>query len=199
MRPTLNRKGLAMKIKPSKNSGSVVVELNPRDSERLSQEALANGTPPPFKLTKILVPIDFSDCSKKALQYAVPFAKQFGATITLLHVVHVNYVGGPEFGALDFPLPEADFRKSAEKELAELAAEEVGEPVVAGTLVRTGLEVMEIVKAAKEMESDLIVISTHGRTGLKHVFMGSVAENVVRLAPCPVLVVREHEHEFVKL
>ncbi len=74
-----------MKIKPSKKSGSVVVELNPGDSERLSQGApLANGTPPPFKLTKILVPIDFSDCSKKALQYAVPFAKQFGATITLL-------------------------------------------------------------------------------------------------------------------
>jgi nucleotide-binding universal stress UspA family protein len=58
--------------------------------------------------------------------------------------------------------------------------------------------VIEIVGAAKKLESDLIVISTHGRTGLKHVFMGSVAENVVRLAPCPVLVVREHEHEFVK-
>ena len=62
-----------MKIKPSKTSGSIVVELNPRDSERLSQgTALANGAPPPFKLTKILVPIDFSDCSKKALQYAIP-------------------------------------------------------------------------------------------------------------------------------
>ena len=189
-----------MKIKPSKKSGSIVVELNPRDSERLSQgTALANGAPPPFKLTKILVPIDFSDCSKKALQYAVPFAKQFGATITLLHVVHVNYVGGPEVGALDFPLIEADLRKSAEKQLTELAATEVRQPAAAETLVRTGLGVMEIVKAAKEMESDLIVISTHGRTGLKHVFMGSVAENVVRLAPCPVLVVREHEHEFVKL
>ena len=188
-----------MKIKPSKKSGSVVVELNPRDSERLSKgAALANGAPPPFKLTKILVPIDFSDCSKKALQYAVPFAKQFGATITLLHVVHVNYSGGPEFGALDFPLAEADLRKSAEKQLAELAAADVQEQAVAETLVRTGQEVMEIVGAAKELESDLIIISTHGRTGLKHVFMGSVAENIVRLAPCPVLVVREHEHEFLK-
>jgi len=188
-----------MKIKPSKKSGSVVVELNPRDSERLSQgAALANGTPPPFKLTKILVPIDFSDCSKKALQYAVPFAKQFGATITLLHVVHVNYVGGPEFGALDFPLSEIDLRKSAEQQLAELAATEVQPQTAAATLVRIGQEVVEIVGAAKELESDLIIISTHGRTGLKHVFMGSVAENVVRLAPCPVLVVREHEHEFLK-
>ena len=189
-----------MKIKPSKKSGSIVVELNPRDSERLSQgTALANGAPPPFKLTKILVPIDFSDCSKKALQYAIPLAKQFGASITLLHVVHVNYVGGPEFGAIDFPIPEADLRKSAEKQLAELAATEVQTQNATATLVRVGQEVVEIVGAAKELESDLIIISTHGRTGLKHVFLGSVAENVVRLAPCPVLVVREHEHEFLKL
>jgi|KBSSwiStaDraftv2_1062776.scaffolds.fasta_scaffold506533_2 nucleotide-binding universal stress UspA family protein len=189
-----------MKIKPSKKSGSVVVELNPRDSERLSRDAvLTNGAPPRFKLAKILVPIDFSDCSKKALQYAIPFAKQFGATITLLHVVHVNYIGGPEVGALDFPLIEADLRKSAEKQLAELAATEVQPQAAGGTLVRIGQEVVEIVGAAKELESDLIIISTHGRTGLKHVFMGSVAENVVRLAHCPVLVVREHEHEFVKL
>jgi nucleotide-binding universal stress UspA family protein len=188
-----------MKIKPSKKSGSVVVELNPRDSERLSQEALANGAPLPFKLTKILVPIDFSDCSKKALQYAVPFAKQFGATITLLHVVHVIYIGGPEFAALDYPPIEVDLRKSAEKQLAELAATEVQLQAAGGTLVRIGQEVVEIVGAAKELESDLIIISTHGRTGLNHVLMGSVAENVVRLAPCPVLVVREHEREFVKL
>jgi nucleotide-binding universal stress UspA family protein len=189
-----------MKIKPTKKSGSVVVELNPRDSERLSRDAvLANGTPPPFKLTKILVPIDFSDCSKKALQYAVPFVKQFGATITLLHVVHVNYVGGPEFGALDFPFTEVELRKSAEQQLAEVAATELQPKTAAETLVRIGQEVVEIVGAAKELESDLIIISTHGRTGLKHVFMGSVAENVVRLAPCPVLVVREQEHEFVKL
>ena len=189
-----------MKIKPSKKSGSVLVELNPRDSERLSQDAvLANGAPPPFKLAKILVPIDFSDCSKKALQYAVPFAKQFGATITLMHVVHVNYVGGPELGALDFPFTEVELRKSGEKQLAELAATEVQTQTPAETIVRIGQEVVEIVGAAKELESDLIIISTHGRTGLQHVFLGSVAENVVRLAPCPVLVVREHEHEFVKL
>jgi nucleotide-binding universal stress UspA family protein len=189
-----------MKIKPSKKSGSVVVELNRRDSDRLSQgAAAANGTPPPFKLSKILVPIDFSDCSKKALQYAVPFARQFGATITLLHVVHVNYVGGPKVGALDFPLIEADLRKSAQKQLAEVEATEVQPQTATETLVRIGPEVVEIVGAAKKLASDLIIISTHGRTGLEHVFMGSVAENVVRLAPCPVLVVREHEHEFVKL
>jgi universal stress protein A len=188
-----------MKIKPSKKSGSVVVELNPRDAERFSDGAqTTNGTQPAFKLTKILVPIDFSDCSKKALQYAVPFAKEFGATIALLHVVQINSPAGPEFGAIDFPLIQADLRKDAEKQLAELAATDVQEQAAVETLVRSGQEVMEIVDAAKELESDLIIISTHGRTGLKHVFMGSVAENVVRLAPCPVLVVREHEHDFVK-
>ena len=187
-----------MKIKPSRKSGNVVVELNPRDSERLSQTAhTANGAPPPFKLTKILVPIDFSDCSKKALRYAVPLAKQFGATITLLHVVHVNYSAGPEFGAIDFPLIEADLRKSAEKQLGQLAATEIQQQAVAQTLVRIGQEVAEIVDSARKLKSDLIIISTHGRTGLKHVFMGSVAENVVRRATCPVLVVREQEHEFI--
>ncbi len=188
-----------MKIKPSKKSGTVVVELNPRDPERLSRSAdKVNGAPSPFRLTKILVPIDFSDCSKKALQYAIPLAKQFGAAITLLHVVHVNYASGPEFGTIDFPLLEIDLRKSAETQLAALVEKEIGGQVPHQTEVCVGVEATEIVGAAKELESDLIVISTHGRTGLRHVFLGSVAENVVRLAPCPVLVVREHEHEFVK-
>lgn len=188
-----------MKIKPSKKPGNVVVEMNPRDSERLSQAAeTANGAPRPFKLRTILVPVDFSACSRKALQYAIPLAREFGAAIALIHVVHVNYAAGPEFGAMDFPLVEADLRKNAEGELAKLAAAEIQGQVAFVCLVRSGLEVIEIVDAAKKLESDLIVISTHGRTGLKHVFMGSVAENVVRLAPCPVLVVREQEHEFVK-
>lgn len=186
-----------MKIKPSPKSGNILVELNSRDSERLAvnPEAAASS---PFKLSKILVPIDFSDCSKKALQYALPFAKQFGAAITLLHVVRVNYPIGAEFGAMDFPLLESDLRKSAEKQLADLAEKEIPQSVTAENLVRTGQEVMEIIAAAKKLESDLIIISTHGRTGLKHILLGSVAENVVRYAPCPVLVVREHEHEFLK-
>ncbi|HZI32316.1 MAG TPA: universal stress protein, partial [Candidatus Binatia bacterium] len=81
-----------MKIKPSKKPGNVVVEMNPRDSERLSQAAeTANGAPRPFKLRTILVPVDFSACSRKALQYAIPLAREFGAAIALIHVVHVNY------------------------------------------------------------------------------------------------------------
>jgi len=172
-----------MKIKPATKRGQVIVELNRKDESILGTSQNTYNKPTPFSLKDILVPIDFSDCSKKALRYAVPFAKQFGATITLLHVVHVNYSAGPEFGAIDFPLIEADLRKSAEKQLAELAATEIQQQAPAQTLVRIGQEVAEI--------------STHGRTGLKHVFMGSVAENVIRRATCPVLVVREQEHEFI--
>ena len=187
-----------MKIKPAKESGNVLVELSPSDSERLSQAGkTVNGSPSPFKLARILVPVDFSDCSKKALQYAVPFARQFGAAITLLHVVQVYYPSGSEFGMVDVPLLETDLRKGAETQLATLAEQEIRKQVPNQCEVRVGPAVPEIIAAARALESDLIILSTHGRTGLKHVFLGSVAENVVRLAPCPVLVVREHEHEFI--
>lgn len=187
-----------MKIKPAKETGNVVVELSASDSERLSRAAeKANGSPTPFKLARILVPVDFSDCSRKALQYAVPLARQFGAGITLLHVVHVYYPSGSEFGMIDVPLLESDLRKGAETQLGALAEQEIGSQVPCRAEVRVGAAVPEIISAARRLESDLIILSTHGRTGLKHVFLGSVAENVVRLAPCPVLVVREHEHEFI--
>jgi universal stress protein A len=176
-----------MKVKPSKDTGSVVVELGNHEEQLL--------TPLAFRIGTILVPIDFSDCSKKALQYAVPFAHQFNAAITLVHVVQVNRFSGVDFGAVDLPLLEAGAVKSAEEQLMALAKKEVPVPVAAS--VRSGQPVQEIVAAARAIQADLIIISTHGRTGLKHVFLGSVAENVVRYAPCPVLVVREHEHEFI--
>ncbi len=188
-----------MKIKPAKRSGNVLVESGPADdlllerSERFGAEEKA-----PFKLKNILVPIDFSACSKKALQYAIPFARQFNATLTLVHVVQSNYLPGGEFsGGYDFARAEKELRESGGQQLAKLVLEEVDESVPVKTVVRSGPPVQEIVAAARELESDLILLSTHGRTGLKHVFLGSVAENIVRLAPCPVLVVREQEREFV--
>ncbi|MHB8519465.1 MAG: universal stress protein [Limisphaerales bacterium] len=87
--------------------------------------------------------------------------------------------------------------ESSEKELAALARAVIGGQVPAQALVRTGRPVQEIVEAAKQLEIDLIINSTHGRTGWKHVFLGSTTESVVRAAPCPVLTVREQEHEFV--
>jgi nucleotide-binding universal stress UspA family protein len=149
-----------------------------------------------LNLTSILVSIDFSKGSKKALQYAIPFARQFNAGIILLNVVQPHYVTG-EFGAVDFPVFEADMQKNSAKQLSGLAAKGVRGLVPVKTVVRTGSPVNEIVDAAKELKADLIILSTHGRTGLGHVLLGSVAENVVRHASCPVLVVREHEREFV--
>ena len=169
-----------------------------RKEEQIPATAGARPEGSPFKIASVLVPVDFSDCAKKALQYAIPFARQFGATIHLVHVVPMNYFVGSEFGAIDFPLMEADLKKSAEKQLGEFAAREIGPEVPAETEVRAGQPVQELVAAARQHETDLIIISTHGRTGLRHVFMGSVAENVVRYAPCPVLIVREQEHEFIR-
>lgn len=185
-----------MKVKPSKKPGQVIVELDRKDSPMLAESGRSAAAPLEFKLKKILVPIDFSECSRKALQYAVPFAKQFGASLTLLHVVHINYAGA-EYGPIDFPLLERQLQENGEKQIAALVKKHIGDQVPAETLVRTGRAASEIVEAARELDIDLIIISTHGYTGLKHVFLGSTTENVVRYAPCPVLTVREHEHEFV--
>jgi universal stress protein A len=149
-----------------------------------------------LKLKTILVPTDFSKESKKALQYAIPFASQFNARIILLNVVQPHYVGG-EFGVVDFPVIEADLQKDSAEQLAALATKSVRDLAPVKTVVRTGSPVDEIVDAAKELKADLIILSTHGRTGLKHVLLGSMAEGVVRHAPCPVLIVRVHEREFV--
>jgi len=183
-----------MKAKPANHPGEVLLELSRRD-EPLMAAATSAATKSPFKLKRVLVPIDFSDCSKKALQYAIPLAKEHEATITLLYIVPTNYNPG-EFGAIDYYSIEGDLRVSSENELAKLAADEIHGEVSADTVVRTGSPALEIIDLAAKLPADLIVISTHGRTGLRHVFLGSVAEDVTRRAPCPVLVVREQEHEF---
>ena len=89
-------------------------------------------------------------------------------------------------------------RNCAERELTALAAEVRGAGLEVETVLKLGMPSREIDLIAKEENADLIIISTHGRTGLQRVLMGGTAEQVVRYAPCPVLVVREHEHEFVR-
>jgi len=181
-----------MKARPTKKSGQVVLELNRRD-EPLMKAAGASASP--FSIKRILVPVDFSDGSKKALRYALPFAREHRAAITLLYVV-TPACGAGEYSSVDFAQLEAGLKRSGEKELARLAAELAGE-VPADTLVRVGSAASTIAKVAADLNADMIIIATQGRTGLKHVLLGSVAENVVRRAPCPVLVVREREHEFI--
>ena len=182
-----------MKAKPSKKPGEVFLELG-RDDEPLMTAASSAASP--FCMKRILVPIDFSDCAKKALQYAIPLAKEHKAALTLLYVVPPPYPVG-EYSGIDYAQLQADMRMRGNMELSKLVTDEVRGAVPADTLVRVGSPATEITEAAESLDADAIVISTHGRTGLKHVLIGSVAENVVRRAPCPVLVVREREHEFL--
>jgi universal stress protein A len=184
-----------MKAKPTNKPGEVTLELQRRD-EPLMDAATRTAVRSPFKLKNILVPIDFSDCSKKALQYALPLAKEHSAALTLLYVVPPAY-GGGEFATVDYALLEATMKEDGERELAKLVVDEVRGEVSADTLVRGGSPARVIVETARRLPADLIVISTHGRTGLKHVFLGSVAEHVVQSAPCPVFVVREQEHDIL--
>ena len=180
-----------MKIKPSEKGGGVVVQLGPAE-ERLPSADFQQGKEalPVFKLRRILVPVDFSHCSKKALKYAIPFAEQFDAELTLLHLVQ-RHVESAE--ALVVPIESVE---EIQKDLETLRAT-IGDAVPSRALVRMGDPAIGIIAVAKELKIDLIILSTHGRTGLERVLLGSTAEKVVRHAGCPVLIVREHEHEFV--
>jgi universal stress protein A len=171
-----------MKVKPSPKHHGVVVELGPEEA----QIPAANV----FSLKRILVPVDFSDCSKKALQYAIPYAKQFSAELTLLSVVE-PYPAVPEMAPTDFETI-GDTRRELER-----LCQTVPNAVRARTLLRTGAPSTEIADAAADIGADLIIIATHGRKGLSRMVLGSTAEKVVRHAPCPVLIVRETEREFI--
>jgi universal stress protein A len=172
----------------------------PTERKRFRHDGLlasaAQEVPLLLKLNSILVPIDFSAESEKALAYAVPFARQFGAKLTLLHVVEP--VVTPDF-AKSFPLAMENDKLMAEcrRHLERIVKDSEIEPrLVEKTLVRYGRTFNEIADAARTLRVDLIIISTHGYTGLKHTLLGSTTERVVRHAPCPVLVVRPREHDF---
>jgi len=186
-----------MKAKPGKSSNQVVLEVK-RGEEQLLASATARQPSSPFKIKKILVPVDFSPCSRKALKYALALAKEHAAELCLLYVVPPPSYPVGEFGAIEYGDLVSDMRVSGEKQLIAMAVDDVGSAAPVDTVVRTGAPASEIVRAAQELGTDIVVISTHGHTGLKHVFLGSVAEHVIRTAPCPVLVVREREHETLE-
>ena len=185
-----------MKLKPTNARGRMLAELSPKDIRIPAASSRQTRTPRPvFRLKSILVPIDFSAPSEKALAYAVPLARQFGARLTVLYVVEPAL---PDF-AKSFPLAMANDQVMAEckRHLQRIVKDLAIEPaVMEKTLVRTGRSFHEIAQAARTLKIDLIIIATHGYAGLKHALLGSTTERVVRHAPCPVLVVREREHEF---
>jgi universal stress protein A len=151
-----------------------------------------------LQLSRILLPTDFSERAAEATKYACALAEQFGAE---LHVIHV--VPNPDIAMFDFGIsPELGERilhakESAEKELNRYVDPSWAEGRTVVTKVLEGPAFVEIIRYARENDVDLVVLGTHGRTGLAHVLLGSVAEKVVRKAPCPVLTVRPEGHQFV--
>jgi nucleotide-binding universal stress UspA family protein len=142
----------------------------------------------PVTLERILVPVDFSDCSLDAVEYAAVVAQQAKASLLLLHVLEpVSY-------GLDFTLGHSRTREQVRetwtKRLEELAASLRVRQVPVESQLRGGLPADSILDSARTLPCDLIVMGTHGRRGISHAFSGSVAEAVLRKALCPVLTVR---------
>jgi nucleotide-binding universal stress UspA family protein len=150
------------------------------------------------RLRQILLPTDFSGCANYALPYAAAIARATGAGIVCVHVVE-TVVPAVGYAGLAEPMPIADISEqledSAERELPRLTdCEELNGLEVEEVIVH-GDAAAEIVRVAEEREADLIVISSHGRTGLGRIIFGSTAEAVVRHASCPVLVVKSPPQE----
>jgi glycine betaine transporter len=144
-------------------------------------------------ITNILVPVDFSPHAERAFGYAATLAHRFGAKLALLHVVDDSFVTGgwsSEIYVSNVPELMENLIADAERRLATLKASAAALGLTAETGVIRGRPAPAIVEHAKNGGFDLIVMGTHGRTGVSHVVMGSVAERVLRKAPCPVLTVR---------
>jgi nucleotide-binding universal stress UspA family protein len=143
------------------------------------------------RFRRILVPVDFSRCSNRAVRRAQELAAQQGSELILLHVVEpVVYpaeLGYPSLAAMP---SQTDYQRAGRTRLARLHKQLAATGGNVTAKLRVGQPYFEITRAARELAADLIVIATHGRTGLKHVFLGSTAERVVRHAQCPVLTVR---------
>jgi nucleotide-binding universal stress UspA family protein len=152
-----------------------------------------------LRLKNILVPTDFSETSVEALEYASAFAQRFEATLWLIHIVEP----APSFAGAEgvsFPIaPSEPERLSDAKHLmAGFAVKHVPSSIPVTSLVKHGSAVAEISALAEERNIDLVIASTHGRTGVNRAMFGSVTERIVHHAPCPILIVREGEREFLE-
>jgi nucleotide-binding universal stress UspA family protein len=144
-------------------------------------------------MQKILVPIDFSEASERAAEYAAALARRLGASLHLVHVVEpAEMVKGP-FEFFEAPSPEFLDRLywATRSRLVMLGGSLEGGQVPVSSEVRHGTPAESIRAATIDYGADLVIMSTHGRSGLSHLLMGSVAEQVIRTARCPVLVIRD--------
>lgn len=182
-----------MKVKPAIVSGHFSVHPGDEESTVVSGPAHGDMGGP----QRILVPVDFNECSKKALLYAAQFARQTKSRVILLHVLPARCAPAWKHDSTTGQwLVENDLRRSVECSLARKATDIVNEGVSVEIDVRFGSPARVIAEVAGERDVNLIIMGTHGYKGLLRAVIGSVANSVTRLAPCPVLIVRETEKEF---
>jgi nucleotide-binding universal stress UspA family protein len=157
------------------------------ESGQESRRSTASFFEDPLRLQTIVVPLDFSTASLRALEFALPLAKRFGARVEVVHV----YEGAHQFSSVATS-PVLWSEEEAKRYLADEVELTFGtRPRREDCHLRVGKPEQEIVAVAEELKADLIVIATHGRGGLKHLMLGNTTEKVIRQATCPVLVVRE--------
>ena len=138
-----------------------------------------------LSIRKILLPTDFSEHSQPAFEFACALARDYAAELLILHVLPPAFIAGPNGMAVTAPSDEAD---RAREQLE--AIQPANGNIVVGRRLVEGAPVEEILKVADSAKADLIVMGTHGLSGLRRVLMGSVAEGVMRRAPCPVVTVK---------
>ena len=150
-----------------------------------------------ISIRNILCPIDYSVYSEMALKYAIEFAEKYQAKLYLMHVLDIRVydINNPELYNINI-VDEETIEKLRER-LLRCVNEDTRGRISVEALIIQGVPFAVIIKVSKEYGIDLIVIGTHGRTGLSHAIMGSVAEKIVRKAPCPVLTIRHPEHDFI--
>jgi nucleotide-binding universal stress UspA family protein len=144
-----------------------------------------------MEIKSILFPTDFSEGSAEALKYAVEFANRYGAKLYVLHVIYdVAKASGWYVPHVSMDAIYKDIQEGAKKELDNFGVNELGGLKNIERIVQTGVPYQEIMSCAVKNKIDMIIIGTHGRTGIDRILFGSTAAQVVRNAPCPVLTVR---------
>ena len=150
-----------------------------------------------MKIERILFPIDFSEGSMNALDYAISLSKEYNSRLYLLHVVHdISMTAGWQVPHIRIDEFYREMEEGAKKEMEKFCREELRGIENIEQIVLRGIPDEEILRVARDKKIDIIVIGTHGRTGIDRLLFGSTAEKVVRKAPCPVLSVRLPEHRL---
>jgi nucleotide-binding universal stress UspA family protein len=155
-----------------------------------------------MEIKTILVPVDFSEFMEKVMEYAGFFAQRFNSSLLVFHVLQTYQISEAVTWMETFlpPQPEKQLidqlRDSAEQKLEELKNRYSKLQISITTRIEEGVPFVEIVRTASEENVDMILMGSHGRTGIKHLLIGSVAEKVIRKAPCPVFCVKSEEFRF---